>query len=340
MTRTTVLRICIAVFSFALAGACGAQSTEAIPLTVQLDWKPTAQFAGILAAQQQGYYAAEGLAVTIRGDAGDGVSSVQTVANHAGDGEGWIGVTEADQLMLADAKGARLKAFATMMQSTPFALLTLKSSGLTTIKSLRGKAIGVHDNGEKALDVLLQFNGMTRANVTAVTIGYDLDSLVTGKVAAMQGYSNDEAVQLEMEGHPVNVIPMSANGYVAYAEVLFAPAGFVSGHVAELEKLVRATGRGWSYAQAHPEETAKMVVAKYAPESSYAEQRASLGQTLKLVWSESPRFGMMQDATWRASVAMFERYKLVDGELKVGDLVDDGVLRGLYAAADSPRQKP
>ena len=132
----------------------------------------------------------------------------------------------------------------------------------------------------------------------------------------------------------------TAIAVVATAMVLFAPAGFVSGHVAELEKLVRATGRGWSYAQAHPDETARMIVAKYAPDSSYAEQRASLGQTLKLVWSESPRFGMMQDATWRASVAMFERYKLVDGELKVGDLVDDAVLRELYAAADSPKQKP
>lgn len=330
MIRTIVRRIGMGVCFCLSTGLAVAQGAKRVPLTVQLDWKPTAQFAGILAAQQQGYYAAEGLAVTIRGDDGTGASSVQVVANHAGDAEGWIGITEADQLMAADAKGARLKAFATMMQSTPFALLTLKGSGLTTMKSLRGKTIGLHDDGEKALDVLLQFNGMRRADVKPVTIGYEFDSLLTGKVAAMQGYTNDEVVRLEMEGHPLNVIPMSANGYVAYAEVLFAAAGFESGHAAELERFVRATGRGWEYARTHKDATAEMIVAKYAPESTVAEQRASLEQTLKLVWTESPEFGQMRMETWRRSVEMFEKYKLVDGQLTVGELVDDAVLRGLY----------
>ena len=342
LTRTTVLRICVGVCLFVFTGAAVSQSAKPVPvpLTVQLDWKSTAQFAGILVAQEQGYYAAEGLAVTIRSDDGTGAPSVEMVAKHAGDAAGWVGITEADQLLTADAKGAKLKAFATMMQSTPFALLTLKDSGLTTIKSLRGKAIGLHDDGEKALDVLLQFNGMTRADVTVMRIGYEFDSLLSGKVAAMQGYTNDEVVRLEMEGHPVNVIPMSANGYVAYAEVLFANAGFVGTHVAELEKFVQATGRGWSYAQEHQDETAKMIVAKYATDSSVAEQRASLEETLKLVYAESPRFGMMRRETWRRSVEMFERYKLVEGELKVGDVVDGGVLRRLYAAAGSQKQQP
>ncbi|WP_182276600.1 ABC transporter substrate-binding protein [Granulicella sp. 5B5] len=330
MTRTIACRIGFGVCYFLSTGAL-AQSAKPVPLTVQLDWKSTAQFAGILAAQEQGYYAAEGLAVTIRPDDGSGPASVDIVAAHTGDADGWVGITEADQLLAADAKGAHLKAFATMMQSTPLALLTLKSSGLTTIKSLRGKTIGLHDDGEKALDVLMQFNGMTRADVRPVTIGYEFDSLLSGKVAAMQGYTNDEVVRLEMEGHPVNVIPMSANGYVAYAEVLFAPARFVATHVGELEKFVRATGRGWSYARAHEGETARMIVAKYATDSSVAEQRASLEQTLRLVYAESPRFGMMRDATWRRSVEMFTKYKLVEGELRVGDVVDDEVLRGLYA---------
>lgn len=333
MNRWTIVRLLLAGAALPAGAQTAARPT---PLTVQLDWKPTAQFAGILAAQEQGYYTAEGLAVTIRGDDGAGEPSVAVVAHHAKDTEGWIGITEADQLLAADAKGMRLKAFATMMQSTPFALLTLKSSGLTTMKSLRGKTIGLHDDGEKALDVLLQFNGMTRADVKPVTIGYEFDSLLTGKVAAMQGYTNDEVVRLGMEGHPVNVIPMSANGYVAYAEVLFAPAGFVSAHTDALARFVRATGRGWEYARTHKDETARMIVAKYAPESSYAEQRASLEETLKLVWAENPEFGAMRAETWRRSVAMFEQYRLVDAKLSVGGLVDDGVMKRVSAGDRQP----
>jgi NitT/TauT family transport system substrate-binding protein len=313
-----------------------AQNSAKPPLTqldIQLDWKPTAQFAGVLVAEQQGYYQAEGLAVTIHSYDGTGTASVDTVANHTHDATGWIGVTEADQLLAADAKGANLRAFATEMQTTPFALLTLKNSGLTTIKSLRGKTIGLHDDGEKALDVLLRFNGMTRADVLTKIIGYEFDSLLTGKVDAMQGYTNDEVVRLEMEGHPVNIIPMSANGYVAYAEVLFGNADYVHTHTDVLAKLVCAMGRGWDYAKAHPDETARIIVAKYAPDSSYAEQRASLVESLKLVWTENPRFGAMRMQTWKQSLEMFEKYKLVDAKLDTSDAVDNSVLSALYPPA-------
>ena len=302
------------------------------PLTVQLDWKPTAQFAGILVAKQLGFYAAEGLDVTVRSDDGSGVPAVEAVASHADDASGWVGVTEADLLLEASARGLPLKALATMMQASPFALLTLQPSGLTTIAGLRGKTIGLHDDGQKALDVLLQFNSMTRADVTVKSVPYSLEPLLNGAVDAMQGYVIDEAVRLRMEGHPVNVIPMSSNGYVAYAEVLFAGSTLLHEHPGMLARFVRATGRGWRYAAAHPEATARMIVAKYIPESSVAEQRASLLAVLPLLRAEDPRFGMMRETTWQRSVAMFERYKLVDRKLSTSQAVDFSVLRTLYGS--------
>jgi ABC-type nitrate/sulfonate/bicarbonate transport system substrate-binding protein len=300
------------------------------PLNVQLDWKPTAQFAGILVAKQKGFYAAEGLDVTIiRGD-GD-TPSVDLVARNANDAQSWVGITEADLLLAGRAKGLPLKAFATMMQTTPFALLTLKDSGLTTIKSLKGKTIGLHDDGEKAIDVLLQFNGMTRSDVTIVKIPYSNDALLNGAVSAMQGYVIDEAVRLHMEHHPVNIIPMGENGYVSYAEVLFAPDAFLQNHPETLARFLRATARGWKYAGTHADETAQMIVAKYAPESSIPEQKASLLAVMPLLSAESPRFGAMRPATWDRSIEMFETYKLVDGKLSAADAVDYSVLKSLYS---------
>jgi ABC-type nitrate/sulfonate/bicarbonate transport system substrate-binding protein len=325
---------CIATFLLLVgvlpfAAQASASGSKLAPLHVQLDWKPTAQFAGILVAKQKGFYAAEGLDVTIlRGD-GD-TPSVDLVARHANDASGWLGITEADLLLAGRAKGLPLKAFATMMQTTPFALLTLKQSGLTTIKSLKGKTIGLHDDGEKAIDVLLQFNGMTRSDVTIIKIPYNNDALLNGSAAAIQGYVIDEAVRLKMEHHPVNIIPMGDNGYVSYAEVLFAPDAFLHDHPETLVQFLRATARGWKYAGAHPEETAQMIVAKYAPESSVAEQKASLLAVMPLLQAESPKFGEMRPETWDESVEMFEKYKLVDGKLSAVDAVDYGVLTQLY----------
>lgn len=53
------------VLFFLLLGACEplAQRTPLTPVTVQLSFLHQAEFAGLYAADQQGYFAAEGLAV-------------------------------------------------------------------------------------------------------------------------------------------------------------------------------------------------------------------------------------------------------------------------------------
>jgi ABC-type nitrate/sulfonate/bicarbonate transport system substrate-binding protein len=330
MPRTIVRRI--APFALLASFAAHGQSPVLAPLTVQLDWKPTAQFAGILAAKQQGYYAAEGLDVTIvadNGNAGD-QPSVKIVAAHAKDATPWVGITEADELLSGRAAGLPLQAFATIFQTTPFALLALKSSGMTSIKSLKGKTIGLHDDGEKALDVLLKFNGMTRQDVHVLRIPYTLEPLIDGQADAIQGYTIDEAVRLEMEHHPINIIPMAANGYVSYAEVLFTPTAVLRDHPQELTRFLLATGKGWRYAAGYPDATAQMIVTKYIPEGSVEEQKASLLAVLKLLYTQSPNFGMMQRDTWTKSIQMFETYKLVDRKLNAKDAVSYAVLDKLY----------
>ena len=87
-----------------------------------------------------------------------------------------------------------------MFQTTPLVLMTLKSSGLNTFADLREKRIGVHSDSQKAVDVLLSFNHLTRADVSIVEVPYDLDLLLQGKVDAMQGYSVDEAIDLTLAG--------------------------------------------------------------------------------------------------------------------------------------------
>jgi len=318
----------LAAAVFALTTTTYAQT--ATPLTVQLDWKPTAQFAGILVAKQQGFYKAAGLDVTIVPDDGTSATSVAKVSAHANDATGWVGITEADLLLTEQAKGAPVKAFATMLQTTPFAILTLKESGLTTIKSLKGKTVGLHDDGQKAIDVLLQFNGMQHSDLTITSIPYTNDALLNHKVDAMQGYIIDEAVRLKMEHHAVNVIPMGANGYVSYAEVLFAPSGYLSAYPDVLARFLKATGRGWDYAAAHPDATARMIVAAYMPDGSYEEQRASLLAVLPLLHAESKDFGAMRPDTWARSIQMFQRYQLAEGNLSAKDAVDYSVLERVY----------
>jgi ABC-type nitrate/sulfonate/bicarbonate transport system substrate-binding protein len=219
-----------------------------------------------------------------------------------------------------------------MLQTTPFALLTLKESGLTTIKSLRSKKIGLHNDGQKAIDVLLQDNGMSRADVTILDVPYTLDPLISGEVDAMQGYIVDEAVQMERAHHPVNVIPMSENGYVSYAEVLFTSARFLKDKPDVLVKFLRATNRGWREAVSHPAETAKLIVAKYLPEATVADQEESILKITPLLNYETrdDRLGFMKKSTWDRTIEMFNHYQLVGRAVSADNLVTYSILDRLY----------
>ena len=296
-------------------------STQVLkPLVLQLDWKPTAQFAGMLMASRLGFYKQEGLDVSIL-PADATMATVSLVAHQANA----IGVAEADVVLVDRAKGYRIKAFGAILQTTPFSLFTLKASGLTSFGSLRGKRIGLYGDGEKAIDVLLKFNGMSRKDVTLVNIPLSLQPLISGQVDAMQGYVVDEAVRLKMEGHPVNIIRMADNGYVSYAEVLFASTALVDKHPDELAGFLRASRRGWEYAIDHPDETARTIVSDFLPDGSVEEQRESLRQVIPLL-GDPKIVGGMQPDTWDKAVQMFNQYQFADRTVSASDLVDYSIL--------------
>jgi NitT/TauT family transport system substrate-binding protein len=307
--------------------ACG--SKAGTPITLQLDWKANAQFAGPLVAKEEGWYQEAGLDVTIR-PAEQNRDQVAEVANQPG----WIGVGEADVLLVARSKGQPIKAFAAMFQTTPLVLMTLKSSGLKTFTDLRGKRIGLHSDSQKAIDVLLSFNHMARAEVTIVEVPYNLDLLLQGRVDAMQGYSVDEAVDLTLRGHPVNLIPMSENGYVAYAEVLFSNEKFLESDPNAIATFLSVTNRGWERAVHDPGQTAKMIATKYLRGADPAYQEASLRAIEPLLNYEThdSRLGWMKPETWAASERMFNQYQILPMPVHAAELVDYRILKKLYGA--------
>ena len=76
------------------------------PITVQLIWTHINTFGGYYAADQKGYYAAEGLAVTFR-EGGPKVDYLLPVV----DGTAQFGDGGSDELILARAEGRPLRAW-------------------------------------------------------------------------------------------------------------------------------------------------------------------------------------------------------------------------------------
>jgi NitT/TauT family transport system substrate-binding protein len=91
--------LCVMVLVLRLSAA------EPVAVTFQLDWKPTAQFAGLLLARERGWYREAGIDLTLRPIPKDeGV--VSNVVHHPR----WIGSAESGVLLQARSSGMPIRA--------------------------------------------------------------------------------------------------------------------------------------------------------------------------------------------------------------------------------------
>ncbi len=122
-----------------LAIALGAWSQARVPLRFTLDWAFQGPQAPFLVALYKGYFAAEGLEVTI--DRGYGsADAVSKIASGAYD----IGYADINSMIEFNVKNPdqALIAIAIVLDYAPFSLVTLKGRGIEKPQDIVGKKIG------------------------------------------------------------------------------------------------------------------------------------------------------------------------------------------------------
>ena len=130
-TLTTLLAVAATV-------AVGTAASAADKLTLQLKWVTQAQFAGYYVAADKGYYAEEGLDVTIK-PGGPDVSPVQVSAGGGADVVNeWM-----PSALESREKGVKLVNIAQPFKSSGMVLTCRKESGIKSPADFRGKTLGV-----------------------------------------------------------------------------------------------------------------------------------------------------------------------------------------------------
>ena len=140
MSRIQYFRIiAILVVVGLILAACTPKATQQAaltPVTVQFLWTHQSQFAGFYAADQKGYYADEGLAVTfLKG--GPDVDRWTSVL----DGTAQFGIAGGDELVIGRSEGKQVRAIATIFRRSPVVFIALADSGITRPEDFAGKQV-------------------------------------------------------------------------------------------------------------------------------------------------------------------------------------------------------
>jgi NitT/TauT family transport system substrate-binding protein len=169
-----------------------------------MSFRPDVQFAPMYVAVSQGYAAEEGLAIEFNHM--PETEAVQLV----GVDELPFAIVSGEQVLLARAQGLPVVYVMAWWQDYPVAVAAPVGTGIVAPGDLAGRRIGIpglFGASYIGFRALIESAGLTEDDLTLDSIGYtQVEALSQGLDEAIVVYANNEPIQLEKLGYPVNVI--------------------------------------------------------------------------------------------------------------------------------------
>lgn len=315
------------VISALLLSACGGndkeKKKETTPVNLQLSWVHEAEFTGFYVADQDGYYANEGLKVQLMPggytEAGY-VDPIEQVMSGAAD----FGVGAEEQLLLARAAGKPLVAISALYQTSPNVFISLAESNIVRPADFVGKRVVVRDDIKVVYYALLKAASVDPASVIEVTDPalFSLDALINGDVDVTPGFVTSEVLQLEQAGHQVNTILVNDYGIEDFQNIIFTTQDTIDKKPDLVTAFLRATLKGYQYAVDNPDKAPELTL-KYDPKLDVEFQKLSWARNEPLIRRAGRQMGDIDPEAWQAFYQ---------------SMLDQGVLSSLDVNASYTRQ--
>ena len=229
----------LAACSSGTASRAASASVAGGALTIGLTYTPNIQFAPFYMAKNDGTYATN---VTLHHH---GVQDGLFDALQSGHEQ--LVVAGADEAVVATSNGSDLVVVGGYYQSYPACLIVPESSPIKAPADLKGKTVGTPGRkGETwyALQLAMSTASLTESDLTIQDIGYTQQAaLVGGKVDAVVGFSNNDAIQIRQAGTPVRTIQV-ADRIPLVGVSLVTTRSLLDSRRQDLETVVKASIKG------------------------------------------------------------------------------------------------
>ncbi len=257
-------------------------------LTLQLKWVTQAQFAGYYVAKDQGFYDEEGLNVTIKAGGPD-IAPVQVLMGGGAD----VMVDWLPSALAAREQGAPIVNIAQPFKSSGLMLTCLKEHGISSPADFPGHTLGTWFFGNEI--PLFSWMGKlgyptdgSEGGVTIQKINFNVDPLLQKQVECATtmtyneywqvidaGLTPDDLVVFKYEDEGISTLE---DGLYVTEASLADPA-----MVDKLTRFVRASMKGWKWAEENPDAAADIVLENdETGAQTEKHQRRMMGEIAKL----------------------------------------------------------
>jgi putative hydroxymethylpyrimidine transport system substrate-binding protein len=286
-------------------------------MTVLLDWFINPDHGPIIVAQENGYFAEQGLEVEIVPPA-DPSAPPRLVA--AGQAE--LAVSYQPQLHLQIHEGLPLKRVGTLVATPLNCLLVLEDGPIESLADLKGKKIGFSVAGveEAILTAMLNAHGVALDDIELINVNFSLSpSLMTGQVDAVIGaFRNFELNQMDIEGVAGRCFYIEEEGVPPYDELIYV-ANPETMDADMIARFLAATEKATQYIVNNPEKSWEIFAATSPELQDELNARA---------WVDTlPRFALRPAGFDAGRYARFEAFLkdsgMIDSINPVSDITID-----------------
>ncbi|WP_232293597.1 ABC transporter substrate-binding protein [Stigmatella aurantiaca] len=300
-------------------------------VSVVLDWYPNAVHIPILAAAQQGFFAAEGLDVDIKMPADNPTDGIKLV----GAGKETFALYYAPDVLLAQAEGIPIVSVGAIVQRPLNGIMVPENSGIQSPKELEGKQVGYPSTSLSIslVNTMVKAAGGDPQKVIMTDVSWDLiPAITTQRVQAVTGaFINHEKLLFEKKGIKIRYFAPTEFGVPNYYElVLITGKQTARQDMGTVEAMLRAMAKGYAWAQTNQTAALGLLIKGQSSHFPLDEEIEAQALQMLLPWmeGEGARFGTQDAGTWEATAMWLQKEGRLKDSLKSSDAFLHGVKRG------------
>jgi NitT/TauT family transport system substrate-binding protein len=299
-----------------------------------LDWRFESPAALFTAAVDKGYFAAEGLDVTI--DTGNGSrEAIPRVASNTYD----MGFGDVNSLIRFRDENPTVDVKAVMMvyDRPPFAIVGRKSRGITAdVKSLEGKKFGAPaaDAAFAQWPIFKAVNKLDDSAIKLENVGFPVREpmLASGEVDAVFGFANSSYINIKSRGVPVEDITMmlmSDYGVQLYGNVVMVSPKMMAENPEAVRKFLKALSKSVKEVVKNPDQNLDGVLKRndiVKREVELERLKLTIDQNVATAYTKANGFGGIDKARWNAALDQIGITFAFKDKAKSGDAFVDTFL--------------
>lgn len=326
--RTALAATSVVAMTVATAGTAGATDVR-----FSLDWAFQGPQAPYLLAMERGYFAEEGLNVTMDRGYGSGDVPVKIAA-----GAYDIGIADINPTIKFNAENpdSDLIAVAVIVEASPLAAMTLAGTGITEPSNLEGRILAApeFDAGRQLFPAFVQATGIDDSGIEWMSVTPQLREtmLITGDADAITGFLTSGIQSLKAGGvaeEDIILFRYRDYGVDLYSTSVITTRTWAEENPEAVTGIIRAAVRGHIDAMRDPDAAIEALVNRDPLADPVIERERMLLSFDELTFTDNVMangFSAVDEDRMQAAIDMVRLAYGIEREMEVSDVYVDTYL--------------